>query len=126
MDLVIVLVPFAAFISFLSVGMGISTAFLELHAGEPSQILAQFGRPFLYISFCFFALHGGRQDERYRVTLGNHKPLSVSNFISAPERERPEAFASMTAYVGRFTFAGAKVIHHVEAASMPNDVGLHL
>jgi hypothetical protein len=29
----------------------------------------------------------------------------------------------MTAYAGRFTFTGNKVIHHVEAASMPNDVG---
>ncbi|MGB7847116.1 MAG: lipocalin-like domain-containing protein [Candidatus Acidiferrum sp.] len=57
------------------------------------------------------------------LTLGNRKPLSVSDFISAPEAERAEAFASMTAYAGKFTFTGNKVIHHVEAASMPNDVG---
>jgi len=32
----------------------------------------------------------------------------------------------MTAYAGRYTFAGEEVIHHVEAASMPNDVGSDL
>ena len=57
------------------------------------------------------------------LTLGDRKNLSVSDFISAPAAERAEAFASMTAYAGRYTFSGDKVIHHVEAASMPNDVG---
>jgi hypothetical protein len=57
------------------------------------------------------------------LTLGNRKPLSVSDFISAPSPERAEAFASMTAYAGRYTLTGDKVVHHVEVASMPNDVG---
>jgi Lipocalin-like domain len=60
------------------------------------------------------------------LTLGSRKPLSVSDFISAPEAERAEAFATMTAYAGRYIVAGDKVIHHVEAASMPNDVGADL
>jgi hypothetical protein len=59
-------------------------------------------------------------------TLANRKPLSVSDFISAPANERAEAFASMTAYAGRYTFTGQEVVHHVEAASMPNDVGADL
>ncbi len=57
------------------------------------------------------------------LTLDDRKPLSVSDFISAPASERAEAFASMTAYAGRYTFTGKEVIHHVQAASMPNDVG---
>lgn len=57
------------------------------------------------------------------LTLGDRKPLSVSDFISAPVLERAEAFASMTAYAGRFTLTRDKVVHHVEVASMPNDVG---
>ncbi|MEQ1353905.1 MAG: lipocalin-like domain-containing protein [Candidatus Acidiferrum sp.] len=57
------------------------------------------------------------------LTLSGRKNLSVSDFISAPAAERAEAFASMTAYAGRYTFSGDKVIHHVEAASTPNDVG---
>ncbi len=60
------------------------------------------------------------------LTLSSRKPLSVSDFISAPEGERAVAFATMTAYAGRYTLAGDKVIHHVEAASMPNDVGADL
>jgi hypothetical protein len=60
------------------------------------------------------------------LTLGGRKPLSVSDFISAPASERAHAFATMTAYAGRYTFSGDKVIHHVEAASMPNDVGADL
>lgn len=60
------------------------------------------------------------------LTLGNRKPLSVSDFISAPEPERAEAFASMAAYAGRYTLTGDKVVHHVEVASMPNDVGANM
>jgi len=60
------------------------------------------------------------------LTLGGRKPLSVSDFISAPAPERAEAFASMTAYAGRYTLAGDKVVHHVEVASMPNDVGANM
>jgi hypothetical protein len=60
------------------------------------------------------------------LTLGDRKPLSVSDFISAPANERAEAFATMNAYAGRYTFTGEKVTHHVEAASMPNDVGSDL
>jgi hypothetical protein len=60
------------------------------------------------------------------LTLDDRKPLSVSDFISAPTKERAEAFASMTAYAGRYTLTGDEVVHHVEAASMPNDVGSDL
>lgn len=60
------------------------------------------------------------------LTLGNRKPLSVTDFISAPAPERAEAFASMTAYAGRYTLAGDKVVHHVEVASTPNDVGANM
>jgi len=60
------------------------------------------------------------------LTVDGRKPLTVSDFISAPANERAEAFATMTAYAGRYTFDGKEVTHHVEAASMPNDVGAEL
>jgi hypothetical protein len=60
------------------------------------------------------------------LTFSGRKNLSVSDFISAPAGERAEAFASMTAYAGRYAFSGDKVIHHVEGASTPNDVGTNL
>jgi len=68
------------------------------------------------------------EDGRMSAILNadGRKALSVSDFISAPANERAEAFATMTAYAGRYTFTGKEVVHHVEAASMPNDVGTDL
>jgi hypothetical protein len=60
------------------------------------------------------------------LTMDDRKPLSVSDFMSAPANERAEVFATMTAYAGRYTFSGEEVIHHVEASSTPNDVGTDL
>jgi hypothetical protein len=60
------------------------------------------------------------------LTFRNRKALSVSDFISAPVEERAEAFATMAAYAGRYTHKGDKVVHHVEAATMPNDLGSDL
>jgi hypothetical protein len=45
------------------------------------------------------------------LTLDDRKLLSVSDFISAPANERAEAFASMTAYAGRYTLTGQEVVH---------------
>jgi hypothetical protein len=60
------------------------------------------------------------------ITTESRKPLSVSDFVSAPAEEQAEAFATMIAYAGRYTFTGDKVIHHVEASWMPNQVGTDL
>jgi hypothetical protein len=56
------------------------------------------------------------------VTFDGRKLLSVPDYISAPPQERAEAFATMFAYAGRYTFTGDKVIHHVEVAWMENYV----
>jgi hypothetical protein len=37
--------------------------------------------------------------------------------------ERAQAFSTMTASAGTYTFSGDKVVHHVEVASLPNWVG---
>lgn len=50
------------------------------------------------------------------------KPLSVADRVSALVEERAWAFSTFSAYAGRYTFTGDKVIHHVEAASMQNRV----
>jgi hypothetical protein len=55
--------------------------------------------------------HNGRQ------------PLSVADSAAAPAAERAEAFATFFAYAGRYTFAGDRVIHHVEVSSLQNWVG---
>jgi len=46
--------------------------------------------------------------------------------LAAPNVEKAEAFATMVAYAGRYTFSGDKVVHHVEASWMPNQVGTDL
>ena len=60
------------------------------------------------------------------ITHGGRKPLSINDRVSAPEEERAQAFASMLAYAGRYTLSDSKVIHHVEAASVPNWVDTDL
>jgi uncharacterized RDD family membrane protein YckC len=54
-DLMILAVPVSVFISFLSVALGISTAFLTLNPGQtPHEILLRFGDRFIYATLAFF------------------------------------------------------------------------
>jgi uncharacterized RDD family membrane protein YckC len=75
-DLILLGIPLAVFVSFLSVAIGISTAFLELRPGEPPrEILTRFGPTFLFISLCFFVATGwiyfaSFESSRWRATLG--------------------------------------------------------
>ena len=54
------------------------------------------------------------------ITNGGRKPLSVSDPVSAPAEERAEAFATLTAYAGRYTVTGERIIHHVEISWVQN------
>jgi hypothetical protein len=60
------------------------------------------------------------------ITYSGRKPLSVPDHVAAPADERAEAFASMIAYAGRYSLAGDKVIHHVEASWRQDQVGSDL
>jgi len=60
------------------------------------------------------------------ITAETRKPLSVNDRIAAPADERAEAFSTVIAYAGRYTFTGDKIVHHVEASWMPNQVGTDL
>jgi hypothetical protein len=60
------------------------------------------------------------------INASDRKPLSGDDRAAAPVAERAEAFATMVAYAGRYTFTGDKVVHHVEASAVPNDVGTDL
>ncbi|MGD0428346.1 MAG: RDD family protein [Candidatus Acidiferrales bacterium] len=54
-DLIILAIPLAMAVSYLSVAMGSWRAFLSLHPGQPPQeIVAAFGRPYLFLILCFF------------------------------------------------------------------------
>jgi uncharacterized RDD family membrane protein YckC len=75
-DLAVLAVPLSVFISFLSVAMKISTAFLELRPGEPPrEVLQKFGNPFICASLAFFILVSWLyfallESSGWRATLG--------------------------------------------------------
>jgi uncharacterized RDD family membrane protein YckC len=58
-DLIILAIPLAMAVSYLSVAMGSWQAFLNLHPGQsPQEIVAAFGRPYLFTILCFFIVIG--------------------------------------------------------------------
>jgi CubicO group peptidase (beta-lactamase class C family) len=57
------------------------------------------------------------------ITNDGRKPLSVNDRLAAPSEERAQAFSTLVAYAGTYTFTGDKVIHHVEIDALPNRVG---
>lgn len=60
-----------------------------------------------------------------QVSYGGRSRLSADR-VAAPASERAEAFATFFAYGGRYTISGARVVHHVEIASVENWVGTDL
>lgn len=56
------------------------------------------------------------------IAEDGRQPLSVADRVAAPVEERARAFSTFQAYAGQYTFTGDKVIHHVEVASLPNEV----
>jgi uncharacterized RDD family membrane protein YckC len=58
-DLIILAIPLAMAVSYLSVAMGSWRAFLSLHPGQsPQEIVAAFGRTYLFAILCFFIVSG--------------------------------------------------------------------
>lgn len=57
------------------------------------------------------------------LQAGDRPRFSAGNRINAPAEERAQAFSSSTAYSGRYTWEGERVIHHVEVSSNPDWVG---
>lgn len=56
-DLAILAIPLSVFVSFLSVGMGVSNAFVDLNPHmPPNELLMRFGPRFLFISLSFFVV----------------------------------------------------------------------
>jgi uncharacterized RDD family membrane protein YckC len=75
-DLLILGIPLACFISFLSVAMGISTAFLDLEPGKtPHDLLLRFGGQFIYATLAFFVVvswvyFAGCESSKWQATPG--------------------------------------------------------
>jgi hypothetical protein len=57
------------------------------------------------------------------ITDDGRKPLSLNDRLAAPPQERAQAFSTLVAYAGTYTFTGEKVVHHVEIDALQNRVG---
>lgn len=57
------------------------------------------------------------------IASSGRQALSVADPVSAPAAERAEAFATFSAYAGRYTFDEDRVTHHVEVSWYQNWVG---
>jgi hypothetical protein len=90
----------------------LASAVLTTLGGETSKLLGENPSGFLtYTS-------DGRMSAI--VASSGRQPLSVADTAAAPAAERAEAFTTFTAYAGRFTFEGDRVIHHVEVSLFQN------
>ncbi|MGD0098040.1 MAG: lipocalin-like domain-containing protein [Terracidiphilus sp.] len=57
------------------------------------------------------------------IAMSGRQPLSVADPVAAPAAERAEAFATFSAYAGRYTSDGDRITHHVEVSLFQNWVG---
>lgn len=75
-DLILLVVPFAVFISFFAAATGISNPFFNHRAGTPlNETLTQSGPTFLFICLCFFAVESWlyyalSESSHWHATLG--------------------------------------------------------
>jgi len=90
-DLFLLVVPFAVFVSFLAAGMGISNPFFNHRAGTPlNETLMQWGPTFLFLCVCFFAVESWlyfalAESSAWRATLGKRfLGLYVANAAGKP------------------------------------------
>jgi uncharacterized RDD family membrane protein YckC len=76
LDLILLVIPFAVFVSFSAAAMGISNPFFNHRAGTPlNETLVQWGPTFLSLCVCFFAAESWlyfalSESSRWGATLG--------------------------------------------------------
>jgi len=90
-DLILLVVPFAVFVSFSAAAMGISNPFFNHREGAPlNQLLAQLGPIYLTLCIGFFAFEGWlyfaiSESSRWSATLGKRLlGLYVSDTAGKP------------------------------------------
>ena len=104
-DLFVLAIPFACFVSFLSVGMGVWKAYLDLGPGKaPSEVFALLGPEFIFYSLGFFILiswfyFASFESSKWRATLGKR----LMGLYVADQSGDPVAFwrASLRFFTGR-------------------------
>ena len=113
-DLITLAIPLAIAVSYLSVAMGSGRAFLSLHPGQsPKEIVAAFGRTYLFVILCFFISSGWLyfalcESSAWQGTLGKKFiGLSVADmrgnrvtFVRASGRFFGGRFLAHTPFIG--------------------------
>jgi uncharacterized RDD family membrane protein YckC len=109
-DLSILIVPFAVFVSFLAAGMGISNPVFNHRAGTPlNETLTQWGPTFLFICVCFFTAESWlyfalSESSAWRATLGKR----FLGLYIADASGKPVDFWSAS-----LRFCGGRLLAHV-------------
>jgi hypothetical protein len=64
-------------------------------------------------------------DGRFSVTISraNRPRFAAGDLLSGTTHEQAQAMQGFVAYAGRYSFAGDRVVHHVELSLFPNWVG---
>jgi hypothetical protein len=64
-------------------------------------------------------------DGRFSVTISrrDRAPFVAGDLLGGSTDEKATAVEGFTAYAGRYTFDGERVVHHVELSLFPNWVG---
>ena len=64
-------------------------------------------------------------DGRFSVTISRRRraPFAADDLLGGSAEEKVTAAEGFTAYAGRYTFDGERVVHHVELSLFPNWVG---
>ena len=76
-----------------------------------------------YVEFLTYTPHGRLMAI---IPNGGRKSLSVPDYIAAPSVEWTAAFSTFSAYAGRYTRTGDRVVHRVEGTSPQNRIGADL
>ena len=103
-DLILLIVPFAVFISFFAAATGISNPFFNHRAGTPlNETLTQSGPTFLFICLCFFAVESWLYyalSESSRLARNSRKAL-LRHLCSRRRRQTNRFLASQPAFLQR-------------------------
>jgi hypothetical protein len=64
-------------------------------------------------------------DGGFSVTISRRRrtPFAAGDLLGGSTEEKAAAAEAFTAYAGRYTFDGERVVHHVELSLFPNWVG---
>jgi len=109
-DLILLVVPFAIFVSFSAALMGISNPFFNHRAGTPlNQTLTEWGPTFLFLCACFFAGESWlyfalSESSRWHATLGKR----LLGLYVADAAGKPVDF-----WRASLRFCGGRLLAHV-------------